>query len=43
MSTLYTLTPKEIVKELDNYIIGQARRLIDLRLGNKKRKTLRGF
>ena len=42
MSTLYTMTPKEIVEELDKYIIGQnsAKKSVAVALRNRYRRNL---
>lgn len=42
MSTLYTMTPKEIVEELDKYIIGQnsAKKSVAVALRNRYRRSL---
>jgi ATP-dependent HslUV protease ATP-binding subunit HslU len=42
MSTLYTMTPKEIVRELDKYIIGQdsAKKSVAVALRNRYRRSL---
>ena len=40
--SLYSMTPKEIVKELDKYIIGQdkAKRMVAIALRNRYRRSL---
>ncbi len=42
MGTLYSMTPKEIVQELDKYIIGQdrAKRMVAIALRNRYRRSL---
>ena len=42
MTTLYQMTPKEIVEELDKYIIGQdeAKKSVAIALRNRYRRSL---
>ena len=45
MSSLYEMTPKEIVGELDKYIIGQerAKKSVTVTLKNRYKKNIRLF